>query len=140
MTPEQISVIIDLFENAQKKSDDLGLLFYERLSNDYPEVSEIFESASMNAQHTRFISMMNIILARMINDRPVKDLLQDLGEQHQKYRVNQMNIEKFGVTLTKVLKELMGNEFNGELRQLWTVFFNEITQHMIAPKPTCHGE
>ena len=130
MTPEQLSAICNSFDKALSMSPDLGSRFYLQLASDHPETKEIFDSISMEAQHTRFISMLRIILIRMNDGLPVASLLQELGKQHVRFGVKEEDFEKFGTTLMKVLRELLGKEFDGHMCDAWVVVYEEITRIM----------
>ena len=127
MTQEQLSVICSSFEKACLMSPDLGSRFYTQLSSDYPETMNIFASVSMNAQHTRFISMLRIILTRMTGDQPFIPLLEELGRKHRTYCVGDEEFEKFGITMMKVLQATLGNEFDEFMRDAWFAVYNELT-------------
>lgn len=116
MTQEQLSAICNSFEKACMMSPDLGSRFYTQLSSDHPEIMNLFASVSMNAQHTRFISMLRIILIRMTGDQPFIPILEELGVKHRSYRVGEEEFEMFGMTLMKVLQATLGKEFDGFMR------------------------
>jgi len=130
MNQEQLSVICNSFEQARSMNPDLGSRFYVQLSSDYPETMKIFTSVSMNAQHTRFVSMLGIILNRMKEDLPFIPLLEELGEAHRTYHVGEEEFEKFGITLIKVLRAALGREFDESMRDAWFAVYNEITSVM----------
>lgn len=130
MTPEQLSAICNSFDKALAMRPDLGSRFYQQLASDHPETTEIFDSISMDAQHTRFISMFRIILIRMNDALPVDSLLQDLGKQHAGFGVREEDFEKFGSTLMKLLRELLGKEFDRHMCDAWVVVYEEITRIM----------
>ena len=109
---------------------DFGSRFYLQLSSDYPETKAIFDSINMQAQHTRFIGMLSLIMLRMKNDRPVIPLVQDLGKQHEHYGVKDEHFEFFGATLMKVLQQVLGREFNAYMRDAWSAVYVEITRIM----------
>lgn len=132
MTKEQLTIIGDLFEKACSKDPDLGSRFYARLSGDYPELMNFFASVGLNAQHTRFISMIRIILGRMSGDLPYIPLLEELGKAHQSYRIGEDEFEKFGITLMKVLQTTLGTKFDKPVRDAWCAVYNEIIGVMIS--------
>jgi len=138
MTPEQLSVICDSLDKACSMAPDFGERFYRRLSSDYPETKIIFNAISMEAQHTRFISMLGIILARMKEDRPVTLLLHDLGKQHDMRGVKDEHFEDFGVTLMTVLDDLLGNEFDRYMHDAWVAVYGEITKIMKSAMGKTH--
>ena len=115
MTLEQLSAIRFSFDKVRSASPDFGAEFYHRLTSDFPEIMSKFDPVSMRAQHTRFVGMLDVIIFRMYDERPVKQLLQGLGDRHQNYGVEDEDFAKFSITLLKILDELPGNELNESL-------------------------
>ena len=137
MNPDKLSAICDLFDKAYSMAPDFGSRFYRQLSADYPETMSIFNSVNMESQHTRFVGMLSIVLHRMKGGRPFESLLQDLGKQHMKYGVKDENFADFGESLMNVLQEMLGPEFDREMRDTWIATYAEITRVMksVGDKP-----
>jgi methyl-accepting chemotaxis protein len=135
MTPEQLSSIRISFDKARSASPDFGAKFYHRLANDFPEIMSNFDPVSMRAQHTRFVGMLDMIISRMNDGRPVKQLLQDLGDRHHNYGVQDEDFAKFSDTLLKILDELLVNELNESLSNAWVELLGEM-RTMMRP---CHS-
>jgi len=126
MTPEQLSAICTSFDKMRSVAPDLGTRFYQRLSADHAEISKVFSSVNMAAQHNRFIGMLHIILLRMQEGRPTADLLKDLGARHYHFGVSDENFQKFGATLIAVFHETLGAEFDEYLHAAWVEAYQQI--------------
>ena len=126
MTPEQLSAICASFDMMRSVAPDLGTRFYQRLSVDHPEIENVFNSVNMAAQHSRFISMLDIILLRMKEGRPTADLLKDLGSRHYHFGVSDEGFDNFGATLIAVFQETLGAEFDRDLHDAWTDAYQQI--------------
>jgi hemoglobin-like flavoprotein len=130
MTHEQLSAIRISFDKARSVSPDFGAKFYHCLTNDFPEIMSKFDPLSMRAQHTRFVGMLDMIIFRMYDKRPVKQLLQGLGDRHDNYGVQDEDFAKFSITLLKILDGLLGNELNESLSNAWVELLGEIRTMM----------
>lgn len=126
MTPEQLSAICLSLDKVRSVTPDFGARFYRRLSIDHPEIADVFHSVNMEAQHTRFVSMLHIILLRMKEGRPTTELLAELGDRHYHFGVSHVNFQKFGATLMAVLQESLGTEFEGFLHDAWLEAYQQI--------------
>jgi len=130
MTPEQISAACESFAKARSMAPDFGSKFYQQLASDYPETQAIFGSVSMEVQHNRFVSMLSIVLNRMKDGHPVTPILQDLGKFHSRFGIKDEDFKNFSAALMKVLRELLGSEFNHCKCDAWVAVFEEITRTM----------
>jgi hemoglobin-like flavoprotein len=74
--------------------------------------------------------MLDMIIFRMYDERPVKHLLQGLGDRHGNYGVEDEDFAKFSITLLKMLDELPGNESNESLSNAWVELLGEIRTMM----------
>jgi hemoglobin-like flavoprotein len=74
--------------------------------------------------------MLDMIIFRMYDERPVKQLLQGLGNRHHSYGVQDEDFAKFSITLLKMLDELLGNELNESLSNAWVELLGEIRTMM----------
>jgi len=133
MTPDQMSIIYDSFNRARSMNVNFASRFYHHLFSDYPEMRSLFGDQDMEAQHARFVEMLDAILISMSHQRSTTDILTGLGKRHYAYGVKDDYYEKFGAALLKVLQELLGSEFNESLRDTWGVAYREITQSMKSP-------
>ena len=127
---KDLEVVCNSLEKARSLAPDIGPRFYRLLISESMEMKAVFDSVSMKTQHTRFFSMLNIILIRMRDQRPFISLLQDLGKQHLKYRIRGEDFVIFQAVFLKLLHELFGSEFDESLRNSWVLVFEKINQIM----------
>lgn len=120
-----------LDENGGARS--LGLAFYKRLFEKYPDVKPLF-STPPEEQHKKLMASVGSIIAAVNNPDKLVPFLQAMAIRHLKYKTQNDHYAAVSENLICVLGEHLSveGEWTDEMRLAWEAALNTVSEVMIA--------
>lgn len=117
-------------ENGGAKA--LGLRFYGRLFEKYPQVRPLFDTPP-EEQHKKLIASLGAIVAGVTNLDKLVPYLHAMGVRHLKYSTEQGHYAAVAENLLAVLEEHLRaeGEFTDEMRETWKAAVETVNSVMM---------
>ena len=126
---------VDMLEQSMTKLAPLGekvaARFYEALFEEYPSLRPLFQGVSMRDQHNKLWSALAFTVQGFRNPEQLSKTLLELGLKHKTYGVCLEDYHAVRVTLLKVLKEFLGENWSGQMHLAWSHALDEVSGTMI---------
>ncbi|MCH9827528.1 MAG: globin family protein [Pseudomonadota bacterium] len=119
MTPAQITLVRDTWEQVLPISDSAASLFYGKLFELDPELRKLFK-ADMQTQGRKLMAMIDTAVRGLGRVEILRPALLDLGRRHTGYGVRPDDYATVAVALLWALEQGLGEAFTSEVRQAWT--------------------
>ena len=131
MSPEQKKLVHDSFRIALKKREDFSEYFYACLFDIAPEVKSLFrEDIEKQAHH--FMRMISLGVVSLKNGETIMPEFETLGRRHRGYKLEASHYEQFGRALIWTLGQVLGSDFNPNVRRAWEAWYEIVAQTMAA--------
>jgi hemoglobin-like flavoprotein len=111
----------------------LGEVFYEYLFIQYPNLRRLF-TGSMNSQYQKFVDMLNTIVVGIDRSAEVLTEIKQMGQRHATYGVKPSHYEAVGDAFLWTLERGLGKDWNADVRNAWSSYYQLITQLMLEPQ------
>lgn len=108
----------------------LGDVFYGRLFITYPFLRSIFKGP-MQSQYQKFIDMLSMIVARLDRPDTFAREIRLLAHSHKGYSVKPEHYGPVKDALLWTLERGLGNDWNSDVQQAWTVCYDILAQAML---------
>lgn len=134
-----MSLNVDLLKStfARAKEENgglrsLGLRFYERLFEKYPQVKPLF-STPPEEQHKKLMASVGATIASLNEPERMVPFLQAMGIRHLKYKTESAHYGAVGENLVAVLGEHLSKEgeWTSEMKTAWEEALNAVSEIMI---------
>lgn len=130
-----VQLLKDTFERAQKENGGvrtLGLRFYERLFEKYPQVKPLF-STPPEEQHKKLMASVGATVASLTEPDKMVPFLQAMGIRHLEYKTEPAHYAAVGENLVAVLGEHLSKEgeWTVEMKAAWEDALNAVSEIMI---------
>jgi hemoglobin-like flavoprotein len=119
VTPEQIKLIKLSFAPLIGRKLEAGKLFYQRLFEIAPDVKSMFKS-DINAQADKLMSTLGLVIANLQDAPTLVSMLENLGQKHVGYGVQEEHYDKVGAALLWTLEKMLGDAFTNEAKIAWS--------------------
>lgn len=130
MTPEQIKLVQDSWEQVKPISEQAAELFYGRLFETDPELKPLF-SGDMKAQGKKLMTMIGAAVSGLTKLDSIVPAVQDLGRRHVDYGVKAKDYDTVGASLLWTLEQGLGDAFTPEVKEAWTETYGILAGVMI---------
>ncbi|MCB2427812.1 globin domain-containing protein [Methylophaga pinxianii] len=117
-------------------SEALAERFYQRLFAEYPELSPLFKSVTIEGQHKKLLASMVLLIQHLHDSEMITDYLQGLGVRHQQYGVEAAHYEMFIENWLAVLGEFADQTWDNQLQQAWRNVLEYVAELMQTPVNT----
>ncbi len=131
MTPEQIKLVQDSFEQVAPIADQAAELFYGRLFEIAPEVKPMFKS-DMSQQGKKLMTMIGVAVRGLDDIEKIVPAVKHLGVRHVEYGVKEEHFAPVGAALLWTLEQGLGEAWNEELHTAWATTYGVLSTTMIA--------
>ena len=139
MTPEQIALVQSSFERLGPLRPAMAARFYEELFAEHPDLRALF-TTDMAEQEVKFAEKLALIVRAMPRLAELLIHTQSLGARHVGYGVRTADYQSVGEALLAALAAVLGDAFDAETREAWTVGYNLVAETMLdgaaAARPT----
>jgi len=126
---------VDMLEQSMTTLAPLGekvaARFYEALFEEDPSLSHFFQGVSMRDQHNKLWSALAFTVQGFRNPEQLSKTLLELGLKHKTYGVCLEDYHAVRVTLLKVLKEFLGENWSGQMHLAWAHALDKVSGIMI---------
>jgi nitric oxide dioxygenase len=131
MTQHQINLIKSSWEMVGTIDlVTLGGLFYNRLFELAPEVKPMFRD-SLQEQSKKLLSTLAYVISKLDKLEDIMDEVGKLAQRHVQYGVRQEHYTVVGQALLWTLERGLGNSWNEELEEAWTICYTILSSAMI---------
>jgi hemoglobin-like flavoprotein len=107
----------------------VGSMFYGRLAEISPDVKPMF--VSIAEQSKKIMAMLGYIINKLDKLDEIIDEVRKLALRHVQYGVTVEHYTAGGVALLWTLEKGLGENWNSELKEAWTVCYNILSSAMI---------
>ncbi len=130
LTKRQIELIEQSFAAVAPRGEALAARFYDRLFADFPDVKPLFRS-EQKTQQKKLLASLVLVVNNLRNPEKLEEPLEQMGQRHLDYGVQDEQYGAVGATLLATLAEFAGSLWNAELAKAWTAAYTLISQRMI---------
>lgn len=131
ITQQQIELLQHTFARCEPILEDTGDLFYHRLFEMAPALSDLF-TGDMKAQSRMLVNAISLTVRGLATPDSVKHALQEIGRRHIGYGATPADFDVFGAALQQALAETLGDDFSQPVREAWGEAFAFIASEMKA--------
>lgn len=129
MTPRQISLIQQSYNNLSPLGDELGGLFYEELFAIDDSLRTLFDG-DLRRQYMKLLMTLALIVRSLQAPDALYQIVRNLGVKHVGYGVRPEHYTPFGNAFLRTLKKMLGSDYTMELDEAWTAALRTLTRIM----------
>jgi hemoglobin-like flavoprotein len=131
MTPEQVNLITQSFDEMWPIRRNLAARFYNRFFEIAPDAQRLFPK-DMERLHLKLMDTIAAIVGALDNHALFQSIISNTARQHARFGVNSRQLVAFGDALIWSLEQQLGSAFTPELRQAWISLYKTVQTEMIA--------
>lgn len=131
MTPAQIRLVRQTWEQVQAASDQAAALFYRRLFELDPALRQLFKS-DLESQGRKLMQLLGTAVRALEHPELMTPALKDLGQRHVRFGVRPDDYATAAVALLWMFEQQLGGEYTTEVRQAWTEVYMMLATNMQA--------
>ena len=125
---------MDIHESLQcilQAKDQLAIMFYDRLLDEYPEVRPYFDKVDFGRQRILLTTALMIVERYYTNPTPaIEQYLQYLGTRHNELGIPRATYASWIITMIETMRRFHGEQWSGELEQQWQSAIDQARQLM----------
>jgi hemoglobin-like flavoprotein len=129
ITRDECRLVQASFLQVEPVAGTVAATFYRRLFELNPALVPLFKT-DMETQGIRFMEKLAIVVTGLDDLESIASLVQTLGRGHAGYGVRRADYDTAGEALLWALAEILGPEFNSELRDAWSAAFATVSNEM----------
>lgn len=130
MTERQILLVKNSWSYAIVRSEEAGLLFYDRLFEIAPELKSLFKTEPRD-QARKLISMVTLMVSNLQKLGEIMDEIKSLAIRHRKYGVDPAYYRIVGAAFLWTLQQGLKEKWTEELEEAWADAYTIISDTMI---------
>jgi hemoglobin-like flavoprotein len=130
MNPRTIELLAASFARVSANKTEAATIFYARLFMTVPELRAMFQTDLESQKRKLMSSLAQIVDFYRVGIDPAS-YLASLGQSHQSYGVQRAHFDAVGDALLFTLAQVLGPEFNGEIRAAWVSAYAEVSAAMM---------
>lgn len=119
MTPEQIEMVQNSWEQVKPISEQAADMFYTKLFEMDPDIKPLFKS-DIKIQGRRLMAMITTAVNNLHQIETILEPVQDLGRRHVDYGVRPEHYDTVGAALLWTLGQGLGDGFTSAVEAAWT--------------------
>jgi len=120
------------YKLAMEKLDEVAADFYDELFTQYPAVKPLFENTSENAQASKLVGALKILVDNLHNESELKNILSALGERHQVYGALPDHYPVVAELLVASFKNKIGRSWTKAISAAWIELLVAAAETMCA--------
>ena len=125
MTPRQVALVRESWQDVRPISDRAAELFYERLFQLDPGLRSMFRG-DMVAQGRKLMVMIDTVVGRLDQLGELAPAVQALGQRHAGYGVADEHYAIVGTALLDTLRAALGDAFDAKVEEAWAVAYGTL--------------
>lgn len=118
MTPEQIEMVQNSWEQVKPISEQAADMFYTKLFEMDPDVRPLFKD-DIKIQGRRLMAMITTVVNNLHQLETILEPVQDLGRRHVDYGVKPEHYDTVGAALLWTLGQGLGDSFTSAVEAAW---------------------
>jgi hemoglobin-like flavoprotein len=130
MTPEQVALVKQSFDEMWPIRRNLAVIFYNRFFELDPAARRLFP-ADMERLHLKLMDTIAAIVGALDNRALFDSIISHTALQHARFGVSSPQFAAFGEALIWSLEKQFGSAFTPQLREAWTALYQAIQTKMI---------
>lgn len=130
MNTQQITLVQQSFERLRPISHQAGELFYQNLFDMAPQVKRMFKTP-VAEQAGKLMYTLAYVVTHLHTPETILDDVRKLAIRHIEYGTRPEHYEVVGAALLKTLEQGLGEQWNDDLKEAWTLAFAMIAEAMI---------
>ncbi|MAX23327.1 MAG: hemin receptor [Phycisphaeraceae bacterium] len=131
MTPKQIELVQSTWAQVVPIVNTAADLFYSNLFEMDPSLRPIFPH-DMTEQKKKLMAMLGTAVNGLKNLESIVPAVQASGVRHLDYKVTAPMYDTVGAALLKTLEQGLGDAWNDEVKEAWTVTYTTLASVMIG--------
>jgi hemoglobin-like flavoprotein len=129
MTPKQIRLVQDSWQQVLPISEQAAALFYGRLFELEPSYRRLFTTDSQE-QGRKLMQMITVAVKGLPKLDTIVPAVEDLGRRHLDYDVTEEMYDTVGSALLWTLGQGLGVAFTSEVEAAWAETYNTLAEVM----------
>ncbi len=129
MTPKQVKLVQQSFEQVLPIADQAADLFYDRLFQLEPALRSMFPD-DMSEQKRKLMDMLGAAIANLHQVETMLPTLKDLGRRHVGYGTQPEHYDLVGEALLWTLEQGLGAAFTPAVKEAWTETYTTVARTM----------
>jgi hemoglobin-like flavoprotein len=138
MTPRQIEIVRQSFNQIMPFKDQVIELFYCRLFELDPSIRLMFKS-DMKEQRQKLTAALAMVIGRLETMESLLPVLRELGRRHKGYGVRNRQYDLVGEALLWTMEIGHSSTWTSELAEAWKCAYGQVAKAMIegaeSPEP-----
>lgn len=135
MNEKQIGLVQHSFTKVAPSAISASSIFYQKLFETSPHLQDLFES-DLKKQGDMLIKVLGMAVNSLYDLPSIATDLRALGARHVNYGVKEEYYDDLEKALFHMLKEMLEDEFDEELKEAWHEVYKMITGIM---KSDCYS-
>lgn len=131
MTPDQVKLVQQSFAKVAPVSDQVAVVFYDRLFEIAPSVKAMF-SADMTEQRKKLMATLAVVVNGLDNLETVLPAASALAIRHVSYGAKPEHYPVVGAALLWTLEKGLGDAWTPDVADAWTAAYGTLSRHMIS--------
>jgi nitric oxide dioxygenase len=132
MTPQQIDLVQQSFDQVKPIAREAAELFYRRLFSMDPSLRPMFRTTDMAKQGQMLMGMIGAAVAGLRDLGKLAPVVRQLGARHVGYGVRDEHYATVGGALLWTLEQGLGESFTPEMRDAWAAAYGLLADVMQA--------
>jgi len=129
MKDRNILIIKNSWSYLINQSDEVGLLFYEKLFELDPGLKPMFHN-DMEKQIQKLMDMITFMVTRLQTMTDIENDIDALALRHVKYGVRNEHYQIMGEALLWALQNSLGNMWDDDTNNAWMELYNFLALSM----------
>jgi hemoglobin-like flavoprotein len=131
MTPTEIALVQQGFDQIEPVAERVGLALYEQLFALDPSLRQLFKG-DITRQAGLIMAEVGVVVRSLDDLGPVLSRIEALGRRHASYGVESRYFSVAGPVLLDALQAELGPAFTEEARSAWATAYTTLTDAMIT--------
>ncbi len=130
MTPEQMQLIRQSWDALSPVWSKVAGNVYNRFFELAPDARPLF-SADLEPLKIKLMDTITVIVGYLDNPDMFQSIINHSGRQHQRFGARSEHFSAFRNALMEGLDQQFGRDFTPQLREAWTVLYDEVQREML---------
>lgn len=131
MTPRQIELVQGTWAKVVPIAGPAADIFYGNLFEMDPSLRPLFPE-EMSEQKKKLMAMIGVAVNGLTRLDTIIDAVKASGVRHLDYKVTAPMYDTVGAALLKTLEQGLGDAWNDEVKEAWTVTYTTLASVMIG--------
>lgn len=129
MTSDEITLVQTTFSKVLHIADTAADLFYNRLFELDPSVRPLF-AEDISEQKKKLMATLKTVVFSLRQLETIVPAIQNLGQRHARYRVEDKHYETVGAALLWALEQGLGADWTPDVKSAWVSAYTLVAKTM----------